>query len=176
VDCLVYATGFDFMTEYSKESGLDITGRHGLSLSEHWSRGARTLYGIQTRGFPNFFLMSLVQAGISINYMHIADEQTRFIAQVISQCLATSVTSVEPSEAAENEWVDKVIALGGPRRAFLESCTPSYFNYEGKAQATLELNEPYGGGVIDYLDILERWRSDGTMPGLELRRMATSGV
>jgi cyclohexanone monooxygenase len=172
VDCLVYATGFDFMTGYARETGLDITGRGGRSLSEHWRRGARTLYGMQTRGFPNFFLMSLIQSGISINYMHIADEQTQLIAQIIAHCLANGVASVEPSEAAENEWVDKVVALGGPRRAFLESCTPSYFNYEGQKQEQLELNEPYGGGVIDYLNILEQWRRDGSFKGLEMRELA----
>jgi cyclohexanone monooxygenase len=175
LDCLVYATGFDFMTEYARESGLAITGRGGVSLSDHWSRGARTLYGMQTRGFPNFFLMSLIQSGISINYMHIADEQTRYIAHVISHCLANGIASVEPSEQAENEWVDKVVALSGPRRAFLEACTPSYFNYEGQRKESLELNEPYGGGVIDYLDILDRWRRGGGLPGLELRALAKEG-
>jgi cyclohexanone monooxygenase len=125
---------------------------------------------MQTRGFPNFFLMSLIQAGISINYMHIAGEQTRTIAQVISECLKDGITSVEPSEQAENEWVGKVVALGGPRRAFLESCTPSYFNYEGQERTSLELNQPYGGGVLDYLDILETWRADASMQGLDLRK------
>jgi cyclohexanone monooxygenase len=172
VDCLVYATGFDFMTGYARETGLDITGRDGRRLNEHWHRGPRTLYGMQTRGFPNFFLMSLIQSGISINYMHIADEQTQFIAQVISHCLANGIASVEPSEAAENEWVDKVVAGAGPRRAFLESCTPGYFNYEGQKQEQLELNEPYGGGVIDYLAILDAWRRDPSMKGLELREPA----
>lgn len=175
LDCLVYATGFDFMTEYAQESGLNVNGRDGAPLAAHWSKGARTLYGMQTRGFPNFFLISLIQSGISINYMHIADEQTRFIAQVIGHCLDNDVASVEPSAEAESEWVNKVVATGGPRRAFLESCTPSYFNYEGQHQDKLELNQPYGGGVIDYLDILENWRRAGTMAGLELRKQAGDG-
>lgn len=168
LDCLIYATGFDFMTEYSRESGLDIVGRNGLSLDEHWSKGARTLYGIQTRSFPNFFLMSLVQSGISINYMHIADEQTRYIAEVISHALSNDIETVEPTAEAENEWVYKVVALSGPRRAFLESCTPGYFNYEGARPENLELNEPFGGGVLEYLKVLQGWRGDGSMPALEL--------
>jgi cyclohexanone monooxygenase len=171
LDCLIYATGFDFMTEYTQESGLHIVGRNGLSLDQHWSTGARTLYGMMTHGFPNLFLMSLVQAGVSINYVHVADEQTRFIAHVVSQCVREDIASVEPSQAAEQEWVDKIVALSGPRRAFLEACTPSYFNYEGQRKQTLELNEPYGGGVIEYLDILENWRREANMPGLDLHRV-----
>ncbi len=167
VDCLIYATGFDFMTEFTRESGLDIRGRDGVSLAEHWKDGARTLYGMQTRGFPNFFVMSLVQSGISINYMHIADEQTRHIAYIIEQAMSRHLASVEPTEKAENDWVDTIVKMSGPRRAFLESCTPTYFNYEGKRRRGLELNEPYGGGAPAYLKILEDWRAEGSMAGIE---------
>jgi cyclohexanone monooxygenase len=169
LDCIVYATGFDFMTGFARESGLDIIGKAGKSLSEHWSRGARTLYGIQTRGFPNFFLMSLVQAGVGINYTHIADEQTLYIADLISYCLKNNFATVEPSEQAENAWVAKIVAMCGPRRAFLEACTPGYYNCEGRRDANLELNEPYGGGAIEYLKMLEESRTKGTKTGLELR-------
>jgi cyclohexanone monooxygenase len=168
LDCLIFATGFDFMTEFTRESGLDIRGRNGLALAEHWADGAHTLYGIHTRGFPNFFLMSLVQAGISINYMHIADVQTQHIAYVISQTLSRGCTTVEPSEAAEKEWVESIVALSGPRRAFLEACIPGYFNYEGKRKKSVELNEPYGGGAIEYIKIIEDWRAEGALRGLEL--------
>ncbi len=168
LDCLIYATGFDFMTEYASESGIHVTGRNGVSLDDHWNRGARTLFGIQTRGFPNFFLMSLVQAGVAINYMHIADAQTAWMAHVISKCLKSGYATVEPSQAAEDDWVGKVVAMSGPRRAFLEGCTPGYYNYEGQRKESLELNEPYGGGAIEYLGILDKWCSEGTMQGMEL--------
>ena len=167
IDCLIYATGFDFMTEFTRESGLDIRGRGGVSLAEHWKDGARTLYGMQTRGFPNFFVMSLVQSGISINYMHIADEQTRHIAYIIEQAMSRHLASVEPTEKAENDWVDTILRMSGPRRAFLESCTPTYFNYEGRRRRGVELNEPYGGGAPAYLKILEDWRAEGSMAGIE---------
>ena len=174
VDCIVYASGFDFLTSYTKETGLEIEGRNGLSLDEHWSRGARTLYGIQTRGFPNFFLMSLVQAGISINYIHIAEEQTQYIADAISHCLANDIASVEPTEEAETAWVDRIMELSGARRAFLESCTPSYFNYEGQERADLELNMPFGGGPLEYLELLAKARESGFAEGLEFRQTVTS--
>ena len=174
LDCLIYATGFDFMTEYARESGLQVRGRGGLPLDQHWSGGARTLYGIQTRGFPNFFLMSLVQAGVGINYMHVADAQTSYMATVIARCMELGVDAVEPTEAAEDEWVEQIVALSGPRRAFLEACTPGYYNYEGKRTKTLELNEPYGGGVIEYLRIIEERCADADMTGLELSKKAAA--
>ncbi|MEZ5735431.1 MAG: NAD(P)/FAD-dependent oxidoreductase [Novosphingobium sp.] len=174
VDCIVYASGFDFLTSYTKEAGLEIEGRDGQSLDTHWSRGARTLYGMQTRGFPNFFLMSLVQAGISINYIHIAEEQTQYIADVIAHCLSEEIASVEPTEEAETAWVERILELSGARRAFLQSCTPSYFNYEGQERDDLELNMPFGGGPLEYLDLLEKARAGGFAEGLEFREAATN--
>ena len=168
LDCLIFATGFDFMREFTRESGLDITGRGGVGLSQHWAEGARTLYGMQTRGFPNFFLMSLVQSGIGINYMQIAEAQTRHIAYVIAECLARGGQAIEPTREAENAWVAEIVARSGPRRAFLEACTPGYFNYEGTRPRSVELNEPYGGGALAYLKILEDWRAAGALQGLEV--------
>lgn len=170
VDCLIYATGFDFMTEYSRESGIVIHGRNGRSLAEHWKEGARTLFGMQTTGFPNFFLMSSVQAGNSINYIHIVDEQTIHIAHIIERCMAEGIASIEPTQEAERDWVDTIMSLTDQRRAFLESCTPSYFNYEGKRDRSIELNDHYAGGPIAYIRHLEDWRAAGTLEGMHITR------
>ncbi len=166
LDCLIFATGFDFMTEYTREAGFDIVGRGGVALSEHWNIGARTLFGIHTHGFPNLFLISLVQAGISINYIHIVDVQARHCAYVIGRCLEQGAETIEPAREAEDEWVRAIMLQSGPRRAFLEACTPGYYSYEGKRDAAFELNEPYGGGPTAYIELLERWRASPSMDGL----------
>ncbi len=168
LDCLVFATGFDFMTSYTREAGFSIIGRGGVSLDQHWSRGARTLWGMQTRGFPNFFMMSLLQSGVSINYMHIADEQTCTIARVIAHCLTNGVDMVEPTAEAEEAWVGRVVELSGARKAFLAACTPGYFNQEGQPRAENELNMPFGGGPHAYLDLLGAARDGGFVDYLEL--------
>jgi cyclohexanone monooxygenase len=166
VDCIVYATGFDFMTEYTREAGVEVFGRGGRSLGAHWSEGARTVYGIQVHGFPNFFLMSLVQAGVSQNYVHIADEQTQHIAYVIAQCRDRGITEIEPTREAEDAWVEEIVASGASRRAFLESCTPSLFNYEGRRPRFAELNGIYGGGPVAYIALLQAWRAGGDLRGM----------
>ncbi len=175
LDCLVFATGFDFMTSYTREAGFSITGRDGLSLDSHWSRGARTLWGMQTRGFPNFFLMSLLQSGVSINYMHIADAQTRYIATVIAHCLKNGVATVEPSAEAENTWVERCVELSSARKAFLEACTPGYFNQEGQPRPENELNMPFGGGPHAYLDLVTAAREGGFAENLEFGQVTPTG-
>src|SRR3546814_6794106 len=53
VDCLIFATGFETGTEYTRRAGYDVVGRGGLELSEHWKDGMKTFQGMFTRGFPN---------------------------------------------------------------------------------------------------------------------------
>ena len=169
LDCLIFATGFDFLTEYTREAGIEIYGRDGRALSDYWADGARTVHGMHTHGFPNFFFSGLYQAGVTINYCHIADVQTTHIAAIVGQCLRDDRRTVEATSKAEQEWIDEVIALSGPRREFLESCTPGYYNYEGKRGRSIELNEIYGGGPMRYIEILDEWIASGDMPGLSVR-------
>jgi cyclohexanone monooxygenase len=170
LDCLVLATGFDFMTEYTKEAGFDVVGRDGMTLSEHWSDGARTLMAMHIHYFPNLFLLSLTQAGISMNYTHTAEEQAQHIARVIGRCMLEGIVTVEATAEAEKAWVDNIVANTPTRRAFLDSCTPSYYNYEGKRERAFEQNEPYPGGPVAYYELLRKWDEDGQMEGLEVRK------
>ena len=68
VDCIVYATGFEVGTGFQRVSGFEIYGRDGLSLSDKWADGVRTLQGMHIHGSPNCFLMSTIQGGFTVNY------------------------------------------------------------------------------------------------------------
>ena len=166
LDCLIFATGFDFMNNYVREAGFDVIGRGGLALSECWAGGVRTLFGMQAHGFPNFFVVSLIQAGVSFNYMHIADEQARHIAYVISRCLEARIETAEPAAEAVSDWVETVLASAGARRAFLDGCTPGYIDQEGRRDSAFDLNASYPKGPVSYLELLESWRAEGSMQGL----------
>ncbi len=61
VDCIIYASGFEVGTPYTRRAGYDMTGRDGLKLSEYWAGGMRTKHGIHVHGFPNVFLVQLPQ-------------------------------------------------------------------------------------------------------------------
>ena len=57
LDCLIYASGFEVGTDYTRRSGYEVYGRDGVSLSEKWADGVTTLHGFYSRGFPNCFLI-----------------------------------------------------------------------------------------------------------------------
>jgi cyclohexanone monooxygenase len=168
VDCLIFATGFEVGTEYTRRAGYEIVGRGGKALSQHWAGGVRTLHGMHSRGFPNCFIMGPQQAGFTVNFPHLLEHETRHIAYIVGQALERGARRVEVSEAAEQSWVDTVIASAGFGRSFLQECTPGYYNNEGKLSDIAAQNGFFGGGSIEYFRILKEWREKGGMEGLEL--------
>ncbi len=168
VDCLIYATGFEVGTSYTRRSGYDLTGRDGIKLSEKWAEGVSTFHGLTTRGFPNAFLIQPSQSGFAANFPHMIDEQSRHIAYVIRQSLDRQARSVEPTAEAEADWVKTIIDVAIFRQKFQEECTPGYYNNEGKPNPLAVRNGPYGKGPIAYVKVLEAWRAQGDLPGLEL--------
>ena len=52
--------------------------------------------------------------------------------------------------------------------SFLEECTPGYYNNEGKPGERSGQNGFYGGGSVEFFQILRDWRAEGELAGLEL--------
>ncbi len=168
IDCLIHATGFEVGTAYTRRSGYEVTGRGGLTLSGKWADGVATLHGLFVRGFPNLFVMSNAQSGFTANFPHMMDEQARHIGYVIGEAGARQARTVETSSAAEDAWVQTIVDKAILRQAFLEACTPGYYNNEGRPSAMVARNGPYGGGPIAFVQILQDWRAAGDLAGLEL--------
>jgi cyclohexanone monooxygenase len=168
LDCLIYATGFEVGTGYTRRSGYDILGRGGLSLAEKWSAGVATLHGLMSAGFPNCFIMSNSQSGFTANFPHMMNEQSRHIAYIVKACAERQARTVEPAKEAEDAWVAAVVECAILRQKFQEECTPGYYNNEGRPSALAARNGPYGKGPIAFVQILEAWRADGRLEGLEL--------
>ncbi len=168
VDCLIYATGFEVGTEYARRAGYEIRGRDGVTLTEKWRDGASTLHGFFSRGFPNCFIVSLVQSGFSVNFPHMLDAQAKHLAYVVREARARNKSRVEVSQAAEDDWVRRVVDAAQMNVAFLESCTPGYYNNEGRPAERSARDGWYGGGSPAFIRELEEWRAKGDLAGLEL--------
>jgi cation diffusion facilitator CzcD-associated flavoprotein CzcO len=167
IDCLIYATGFEVGTGYSRRAGYEIVGRGGRTLTQKWADGVSTLHGFLSRGFPNCFIMSNAQSGFTVNFPHIMNDQAKHIAYIVEHCLSTQVKAVEPSEAAEAEWVQTIVDSAIQRQKFQEECTPGYYNNEGQPSPLAARNGPYGKGAIAFAKLLENWRAEGILKGLE---------
>ncbi len=168
LDCLIYATGFDVSSDFAKRSGFQARGVGGVTLSQKWSGGLATLHGMHTHGFPNMFVLSQAQSGMSPNFPHMLSEQALHAAHIVGHCLESGARTVETTQAAEAEWVATIMALGEGRMKFLEQCTPGFYNNEGKVSEGLARSFPYGAGPVAFIELLRTWRENGDLTGMEL--------
>jgi len=169
VDCLIYATGFEVGTSYTRRSGYEVYGRDGESLTGKWKDGVSTFHGFLSRGFPNCFIVSNSQSGFTANFPHMLNEQSKHIAYLISACAERQARTIEPTAEAEAEWVQTIIDSAIMRQKFQEECTPGYYNNEGQPSALAARNGFYGKGSIAFVQLIQSWRAAGALEGLELK-------
>jgi cation diffusion facilitator CzcD-associated flavoprotein CzcO len=172
VDCIIYASGFEITTEISRRYSIDaIEGRGGMSLYDHWAEGFKTLHGMTSRHFPNQFFTGFTQVGISANIAANYELQGEHIAYVIAEALKRGVTTVEPTQEAQDAWCQTVRETAIDNSAFDAECTPGYYNNEGGGGGEgirSHLGEPYAPGFYAFGDLLAQWRAKGELDGLEL--------
>ena len=177
LDCIVFSTGFEVGTGFLSRSGFDVTGKGGLTLTQHWKDGVRTLHGMTMHNFPNCFMIGGIDhVGLNANHVHMLDEQTEYVVDVIVNGTDSLTSTFELSHEAEQEYVDKIIYLSArnpmaPQNAsFQQECTPGYYNNEGNLDGVPVQSGPYGGGPMAYFAELQSWRNAGGFPGLLINK------
>lgn len=172
LDCLIFASGFEVGTEYSRRSGYEVVGRDGITLTERWCEGMHSLHGIHVHGFPNMFILGVAQgASLISNIPHNFVEGAAAISAVVKHALDEGAEQVEVTAEAEDAWVH-MLETGEGRILGNPDCTPGYYNNEGQPMGRRErLNMiGYPGGPVAYFQYLDRWRSSGDFAGLEFRK------
>ncbi len=168
VDCIIFATGFEVGTAYTRRAGLEVYGRGGQTLTEYWTGGLKTLHGFYSAGFPNCFHMGITQNGLTANFPHMLQEQAQHITELIQHARANEARVLEPTPEAEAQWVATIHEKALYNRDFLIECTPGYYNNEGGSLDSGGgfLTEQYGGGPVEFHQIIRDWRADGELKGL----------
>ncbi len=170
VDCLIYATGFEVGTAYTRRAGYDVTGAAGQTLSDHWDDGMRSLHGMHVHGFPNMFLLGHAQGAFTANYPHLLEEASDQLVHILRHAIDHDVAEIEPSEEAVEEWLAILDEKARDMRAFQQSCTPGYYNNEGMPLTGAGLiGASYGDGPMAFFQRMREWREAGDFAGLELR-------
>lgn len=168
VDCIVYASGFEVGSAYTDRAGFDVTGKDGTTLSEYWGDTMRTLHGLHIHGFPNLFMVQPTQAANFIaNVPHNIVDHADTITAVVGEAEKRGAAMVEPTEAAQQAWVD-LIASGPGMNLGGTECTPGYYNNEG--QGFEDRTRFFAGhplGAMAFFNYIDTWRKSGEFAGLE---------
>ncbi|NUP66136.1 MAG: NAD(P)/FAD-dependent oxidoreductase [Nonomuraea sp.] len=175
VDCVIYASGFEVTTDYTRRAGYEVTGRDGVTLTGRWAGGMRTLHGIHAHGFPNAFIVQPTQgANLISNIPHNLTEAGRTIAMTLKHALDHGYDEVEVTKEAEDAWIELLLSGPGSILGAAADCTPGYYNNEGRdAGMKGRLNIGYPQGAMAYFAYIDGWRTSGAFEGLEFRTTRT---
>ncbi|MBV1931144.1 MAG: NAD(P)/FAD-dependent oxidoreductase [Porticoccaceae bacterium] len=141
LDVLVYATGFQWMATSTFEM---IIGRDGKSLKQKWEEGGtRTFLGLQSKGFPNLFVITGPQGGGgSFNFTDAIEDHGDYVLWMLNTMREQGADIVDVKAEPENEYAEHC-AQADLASAPLRDCI-SYYDHEGKAEpGSLAY---YGGG------------------------------
>ncbi len=149
VDLIIYATGFEV-----QKTGIynQIIGKDGLEINEKYKDGIRTLFGIQSAGYPNMFIMAGYQASFQFNITDVLQVQGRRIAECIDYARKNNCKSIDITPEIEEWWVQEVINHRGKTDRNKE-CTPGYYNFEGEDNRRQD--GTYNGGFKRYIELIE---------------------
>ncbi len=155
LDVLVLATGFDAMT--GSITRIDIRGRDGQTIADAWSAGPKNYLGLGVEGFPNMFTITGPGSPSVLTNMLVSIQQhVDWIARCITDLDADGVTTIEPTNEAQTEWVTHVNSIADV--TLYPSCNSWYLgaNVPGKTRVFMPLI-----GYPDYVERCDAVAADG---------------
>jgi len=153
LDVLIFATGFDAFT--GEVTRLDLRGVAGETIQEHWADGATLYMGLQTAGFPNFFMEN---GTVFCNFTRCAEVTVDFVTGCIAYLREQGYERIEADPEAEARWAATTQAFVDEMP--LKSDVPTWLdgsNVEGKPTSGLV----YGGGLVAFTELCEQVAAKG---------------
>ncbi|MEU0468851.1 NAD(P)/FAD-dependent oxidoreductase [Amycolatopsis sp. NPDC006131] len=147
LDVLICATGFDAVDgNYMR---VDIRGRGGEKLKDHWSGGPTSYLGMATSGFPNLFMI-LGPNGPFTNLPPSIEAQVDWIGDTVRHVSDTDAGWLDVAPAAEAAWTDTCAEIAN-QTLFAQAASWIFgANIPGKKRTVMF----YLGGLKNYRQLL----------------------
>jgi len=168
LDVLVCATGFDAVDgNYVR---VDIRGRDGQSLKEHWSDGPTSYLGMATSGFPNLFMI-LGPNGPFTNLPPSIETQVEWIGDTVRTLSASATGWMDVDPATETAWTETCADIAD-QTLFPKAASWIFgANIPGKKRTVMF----YLGGIKEYRRLLAAETAAG-YPGFTAKATETAAV
>lgn len=148
VDLIVFAIGFHAFR--GALDHVDIRNEAGETPTQHWQRGPRTLLGLMTPGFPNFFFLTGPGSpSVLANMVIMNEEHVNFVADLIGYMNANDLATVAPEPAAQERW-SGVVATAASK--LLRVGVENYMVHVNREDGS-RVFMPYVGGLDRYVEI-----------------------
>ena len=154
LDVLVFATGFDAVDGNYRR--IEIRGRDGLHINDHWGGQPTSYLGVATANFPNWFMV-LGPNGPFTNLPPSIETQVEWISDTIDFAERNGVQSIEPTPEAEAEWTDTCTQVANATLFTKGNSWIFGANVPGKKPSVLF----YLGGLGNYRAVLADVTADG---------------
>lgn len=154
LDVLVFATGFDAVDGNYRR--IDIRGRGGEHINEHWDGQSDSYLGVATAKFPNWFMV-LGPNGPFTNLPPTIETQVEWISELVDYAEKNQITAIEPSEKTVEDWAQTCAEIAN---ATVFSKADSWIfgaNVPGKKPSVLF----YLGGLGQFRQILREIADSG---------------
>lgn len=151
LDIIIAANGYDALT--GAMLAIDITGRGGARLSDHWQNGARSFLGLMMPGFPNLFMVAGANGPSALaNFVLLNEQNVDWIARCIEYLQHENLSTLEPVREAEARWMEELKGLA--ERSLYPRANTWYTgsNIEGKPRGI----PFYLGGLARYREACDR--------------------
>jgi cation diffusion facilitator CzcD-associated flavoprotein CzcO len=102
LDMIVFATGFDAVDGNYKR--MDLRGRDGIAMSEHWREGPTSYMSVATANFPNMFMV-LGPHGPFTNLPPTIEAEVEWISDTIGYMENNGIATIEPEPQSEVDWI-----------------------------------------------------------------------
>jgi cation diffusion facilitator CzcD-associated flavoprotein CzcO len=149
LDVLVFATGFDAGS--GAFSRMEIIGRDGRTMADHWRDGIRSSVGVMADGFPNFYWVDGAHGlGAFFSPPLLTDYQVKYVLRLIAHADSLAATA-EPTREAEDRWLK---SLEEAVQKTLVRFSTSWWvggNVKGKKRSAIN----YPGGFPEYKRLCE---------------------
>jgi cation diffusion facilitator CzcD-associated flavoprotein CzcO len=156
LDVIVLALGFNAFTGCIDRS--NVRNGEEQSPTDGWKRGPRTLLGLMTRGFPNFFFPTGPGSPSVLGNMILQNEfQMDWIADCISYVCSHGFSALEPTLEGEDRWTQHVAECAQDLLRRQEDNYMVHVNHDDGSRVFI----PYTGGFGRYVEHARRTAADG---------------
>jgi cation diffusion facilitator CzcD-associated flavoprotein CzcO len=129
VDTVIFATGFE---STSFLAPIQIEGRGGQSLEQHWKGGAEAYLGVAVAGFPNFFVLYGPNTNLGHNsIIFMVECQVRYVVQCLRRIVREGLRELDVRPDAMDRDSEEV-QRKARQSVWSADCTSWYKTVDGR--------------------------------------------